>query len=134
MKFLCVMCDEAMKFVAAEGPEEGSLSVIFRCPRCSHKVALLTNPWETQLVRSLGVVIGGRTVSPESLELVRTTLADSKLLWTEEAEQRLERVPEFARPRARHSIERYAREHGYREITMHVVDEARKAIEIPGIT
>ncbi len=125
MKFLCVACDEAMKYAEAQGPEAGSLSVVFHCPHCGYRVALLTNPWETQLVRSLGVVIGGRTVPSEPLELVRTTLADSKLLWTAEAEERLERVPEFARAMARQSIERYAREQGYHEITPHVMDEAR---------
>ncbi|MFQ5794650.1 MAG: PCP reductase family protein [Candidatus Bipolaricaulia bacterium] len=125
MKFLCVECDEAMKFVEAEGPEEGSLSVLFRCSRCGQTVALLTNPWETQLVRSLGVVIGGQTVPPEPLQLVRTSLVDSKLLWTEEAEECLKRVPEFARSMARRSIERYARERDYWEITPEVMDEAR---------
>ncbi|MBI2310963.1 MAG: PCP reductase family protein [Betaproteobacteria bacterium] len=114
-----------MKFTQAEGPREGSLSVLFHCPRCGHRVALLTNPWETQLVRSLGVAIGGRAVAPEPLELIRTTLATGVVLWTEEAQSRLERVPEIARPLARGSIERYARERGYREITPQVMDEAR---------
>src|SRR3989304_5133889 len=60
MKFLCVACDEAMKSVPASGAAHGdSLTVVFRCPRCEHRVALLTNPGETQLAHSLGGAIGG---------------------------------------------------------------------------
>ena len=60
MKFLCLDCDEPMKLARTEGPDEGSLSVTFRCPECGFRVAMLTNPFETQLVRSLGVKVGGR--------------------------------------------------------------------------
>lgn len=128
MKILCGACDEAMKFAQAEGPCEGSLSLRFHCPRCGQRVALLTNPWETQLVRSLGVAIGGRAAAPEPLELIRATLAGGVLLWTAEAQSRLERVPEIARPLAQGSIERYARAQGYREITPQVMDEARASL------
>src|SRR5438309_7136402 len=62
MKFLCLDCDQPMKLHSTEGPEEGSLSVTFRCPECGFRVAMLTNPFETQMVRSLGVKVGGRTV------------------------------------------------------------------------
>ncbi|HLC43424.1 MAG TPA: hypothetical protein VJO34_17595 [Methylomirabilota bacterium] len=62
MKFLCVSCDEPMKFSGSEGPDEGSLSVTFGCPNCGYQVAMLTNPFETQMVRSLGVKIGGRAL------------------------------------------------------------------------
>jgi hypothetical protein len=126
MKFLCVGCDEAMKFVetGAATPAD-ALTAVFRCPRCGARTALLTNPWETQLVRSLGVALGGRAAPHEPLELVRERLVESRPLWTAEAEQRLERIPEFVRPMARDSIERHARECGCREITCEVMDEAR---------
>ncbi len=61
MKFLCIACDEAMRLQSTAGPDEGSLTVTFACPACGHRIALLTNPWETQLVRTLGVKVGGRT-------------------------------------------------------------------------
>lgn len=131
MKFLCVTCDEAMKLVeATDTPHGDSLSVFFRCPRCEHGVALLTNPWETQLMRSLGVAIGGRTAPSQPLEFVRATLAQARPLWTEEAERRLQRVPEFVRPMVRESIEHYAQERGYREVTFEVMDQARAKIGI----
>jgi DNA-directed RNA polymerase subunit RPC12/RpoP len=78
MKFLCLDCDEPMKLHSTEGPDEGSLAVTFRCPECGFRVAMLTNPFETQMVRSLGVKVGGRTVPPEPFEHVRSTMAGAR--------------------------------------------------------
>jgi DNA-directed RNA polymerase subunit RPC12/RpoP len=64
MKFLCVACDQAMRLQAAAGPDEGSLTVTFACPACGHRIAMLTNPWETQLVRTLGGEVGGGGAAP----------------------------------------------------------------------
>ena len=58
MKFLCVPCDSPMKLQSVGPPEGGSLSVIYSCPECGYEMAMLTNPFETQLVSSLGVRIG----------------------------------------------------------------------------
>ena len=58
MKFLCIECDEPMKLVKTAPPERGSLSVVYSCPSCARQIAMLTNPFETQLVQSLGVKIG----------------------------------------------------------------------------
>ncbi len=136
MKYLCIECDEAMEFVEADGPEEGSLSVTFICPKCQRSIALLTNPQETELVRALGVKLGGRTVPHEPFEQIRTTLVSKReglllpegneVIWTQEAEKRLAKVPDFVRPRAKKVIEEYARERGYREITTEIVEEARE--------
>ncbi len=170
MKFLCVPCDEPMRLEGTEGPEEGSLAVVFACPRCPNKVAMLTNPWETQLVRALDVRVGDPGASRAPMQFVRTTLTkkredlegggaaaqvespgmegqpgslafgqsgatchgagspDCRLPWSPEAEQRLQRVPEFIRPMARQGIERFAAERGYLRITEEVMDEARDAL------
>lgn len=126
MKFLCVACDEAMKLDrGGEVPGGDTLTAVFRCPRCGARTALLANPLETQLMRSLGVALGGRIAPHEPLEMVRERLRETRLLWTEDAEQRLARVPEFVRPIVRESIERHARERGRREVTCEVMDEAR---------
>ena len=61
MKFLCVPCDSPMKLNAVGPPEGGSLSVVYSCPECGYEMAMLTNPFETQLVQSLGVRIGPDT-------------------------------------------------------------------------
>ncbi len=58
MKFLCVPCDTPMKLQAVAPPDRGSLSVVYSCPECGYEMAMLTNPYETQLVQSLGVRVG----------------------------------------------------------------------------
>ena len=58
MKFLCVLCDQAMKLVEMAPPDRGALAIVYECPECAHRVAMLTNPLETQVVTSLGVQIG----------------------------------------------------------------------------
>ena len=78
MKFLCLDCDAPMKLHSTEGPDEGSLAVTFRCPECGFRVAMLTNPFETQMVRSLGVKVGGGTSVAAPFEHVRTMMANPR--------------------------------------------------------
>lgn len=75
MKFLCVACDEAMKLKETKGPTNGSMTVVFECRSCGWQAAMLTNVMETQMVRSLGVKIGGRSAPAEPMESVRSALA-----------------------------------------------------------
>src|SRR3989442_12027731 len=67
-----------MKLRSTEGPDEGSVSVTFRCPECGFRVAMLTNPFETQMVKSLGVKVGGGTAQPAPFEHVRTMMANPR--------------------------------------------------------
>jgi len=78
MKFLCLDCDEPMKLHTTEGPVDDSLTVVFRCPECGFRVAMLTNPFETQMVKSLGVKVGGRTVPAEPYEHLRASMATAR--------------------------------------------------------
>jgi hypothetical protein len=78
MKFLCIACDEGMRLAATSGPDEGSLTVTFACPTCGHRVAMLTNPWETQLVRTLGVKVGGQAAPAAPFSEVRAALAHQR--------------------------------------------------------
>ncbi len=141
MKFLCVPCDEPMQVVESGSPDEtGSLRVLFRCPRCDHTTAMLTNAGETQLVRSLGVRIGGKPVdSAGRLENLRAGLTrirtdalqteeEAEPVWTPAALQRLNATPSFVRPMIRQAYTDYARQHGLREITPEVMDAARQAL------
>jgi hypothetical protein len=57
MKFLCVPCDQPMKLTSVKPPDRGSLSVVYSCAACGYEMAMLTNPYETQVVSSLGVKI-----------------------------------------------------------------------------
>lgn len=86
MKFLCVACDAPMKLEKTAAAVEGSLSVIFACENCATRIALLTNPWETQLVRALDVQIGGRSDAPGPWEFVRTMLSAGREGAVEKAE------------------------------------------------
>ena len=156
MKFVCTECDEPMQF-AQKGAldDDGSMSATFRCPSCEWGVTLLINPQETQMVRSLGVKIGGSTVPAQPMEMLQTHLArpsesvtdastaagsacpfsamvqdafnaaQGDLRWSVEAEQRLERAPSFVRAMIRRGIKEFAREQGYAEVTPQVMDEAR---------
>jgi hypothetical protein len=76
MKFVCLNCETYMNFEKVEKPAEGSLGVFFGCPSCGAKFSMVTNPGETQMVSSLGVQLGGRTVAAEPFEMTRGTLKE----------------------------------------------------------
>ncbi len=79
MKFVCLTCETYMSFEKVEKPAEGSLGVFFGCPSCGAKFSMVTNPGETQMVSSLGVQLGGRTVAAEPFEMTRGTLKEEAL-------------------------------------------------------
>ena len=74
MKFVCLNCETYMNFEKVEKPGEGTLGVFFGCPSCNAKFSMVTNPGETQMVSSLGVTLGGRTVEAEPFEMTKGTL------------------------------------------------------------
>jgi Proto-chlorophyllide reductase 57 kD subunit len=132
MKFLCVLCDQPMKLMEVAPPDRGALSVVYECPECAHRIAMLTNPLETQMVTSLGVEIGPQGERTEAkcpfsgmIQGAATETPANGLPWNGKALERLEKVPEFVRPMARAGIERYARENGFAEIDEQVLDRAK---------
>lgn len=163
MKFLCVECDEPMKLKDTKGPDDGSMTVVFNCPKCERQIAMLTNQMETQMVRSLDVKLGAGSIQAEPMETIRSSLAQKhddvltssihshqeedqiesgskcpfsgavadafeisgEIVWTQEAEERLGRIPPFARSMAKQGIEQHARERGYKEISDAVMEEVR---------
>lgn len=151
MKFLCVECDRQMSFEERRLPGDGTLAATFKCPACGRTVAMLTNPMETQLVSSLGVEIGGRTVPAQPLETVRKMVATGREdafddgggradgqtgnvpSWTADAQQRLARVPSFVRGMVKKIYADYARERGIQEITPAVMDTARAELGLEGM-
>ena len=74
MKFLCIDCDEQMTYEDRQEPGDGTFTASYVCPGCGRRMAMLANPMETQLVGSLGVKVGGRTLDQQPMELVRQTL------------------------------------------------------------
>lgn len=151
MKFLCVECDRQMTFEERQLPGDGTLAAAFRCPGCGRAVALLTNPMETQLVASLGVKIGGRTVDEQPLETVRGMVATGRddafqdgtgeagpgkgppPAWSPEAQERLAHVPSFVRGMVKRIYLDYARERGIAQITPAVMDRARTELGLEGM-
>jgi hypothetical protein len=158
LKFLCVDCDRPMSFTERELPGDGTLAAVFTCPACSRSVAMLTNPMETQLVASLGVKIGGRTLPEQPFELTRSAVAEGRddafadrsdgpaapgaalapagggpPAWDDAARERLERVPAFVRGMVRRIYTDYALEHGIARITTSVMDDARRDLGLEGM-
>jgi Proto-chlorophyllide reductase 57 kD subunit len=149
MKFLCIECDRQMTFEERELPGDGTLAVSFSCPACGRRVGMLTNPFETQLVSSLGVVIGGRTVPEQPMEMVRSTVTTGKdtafgespahepsgtgVKWSADAQERLARVPNFVRGMVKRIYAEYARDHGIVEITPALMDTARTELGLEGM-
>jgi proto-chlorophyllide reductase subunit len=148
VKFLCVECDRQMAFEERRLPGDGTLAAAFKCPACGRVVAMLTNPMETQLVASLGVVIGGRTVEAPPLETVRGMVAtgrddafaddggrktENAPRWSPDAQERLARVPTFVRGMVKRIYADYARERGIGEITTAVMDTARAELGLEGM-
>ncbi len=135
MKFLCVSCDEAMKLTLAKPPDRGSLTIVYRCPGCAHEIAMLTNPYETQVVSSLGVQVGpegeAKCPFPGMMQEMGASLDGSSgsFPWTPEASERLANIPEFARPMAKTGIEKFAKDRGLAQIDAQVLEQARDFFE-----
>ena len=147
MKFLCIECDRQMGFAQRELPGDGTLAAVFTCPACSRSVAMLTNPMETQLVASLGVQIGGRTVPEQPFELTRSTVEGGRAeafadapasvggrpVWDDAARERLSRVPSFVRGMVQRIYADYAAERQIAVITTEVMDTARRELGLEGM-
>lgn len=133
MKFLCVECDQQMAFAERHVPGDGTLAATFKCPQCGRVVAMLTNPMETQLVSSLGVEIGGRTVPAEAFETVGKIAMAGGPAWSSGAQERLARVPSFVRGMVKKIYGDYAKERGITEITPAVMDTARAELGLEGM-
>lgn len=121
MKFQCVPCGSSMKLDHTEKREHGAISLIYACADCGYEMAMVTNPYETQLVASLGADLGdgiAQTLGGEEA-------AATKFPWTAEAEARLAGAPDFVKPVVCAAIERFARENGYAEVNEKVIDEAK---------
>jgi hypothetical protein len=149
VKFLCVECDRQMGFAERELPGDGTLAAVFTCPACRRSVAMLTNPMETQLVASLGVQIGGRSVPKQPFELTRSAVAGGRSdafadappagggaarpTWDDAAKERLSRVPSFVRGMVQRIYADYAAERGIAVITTDVMDTARRELGLEGM-
>lgn len=151
MKFLCVDCDRQMAFEERTVPGDGTLAAVFTCPSCGRRTAMLANPMETQLVSSLGVKVGGRTVPDANFEGIRTGVTAGRedafapdhetasaaqpgpVRWNVDAVERLGHVPSFVRGMVKKIYNEYARERGIEEMTPEVMDRARSDLGLEGM-
>ncbi len=148
MKFLCVPCDEVMAFAERQLPGDGTITAVFTCPGCEREMAMLTNPMETQLISTLGVEIGGRTVPAQPMQQTRLALESPRedafdagedpppqgpVTWSAEATARLEGVPRFVRGMVKRIYGEYAMEHKIGVITPDVMDRARSDLGMEGM-
>ena len=152
MKFLCLACDTVMAFAERQLPGDGTMAAVCTCADCGREVAMLTNPMETQLVSSLGIRVGGRTVPEQPMELLRGNLASGgdafvddagaepdpatrtlRVTWDADASDRLARVPSFVRGMVKRIYSDYARERGIALITPDVMDRARTDLGLEGM-
>lgn len=142
MKFLCIPCDVKME-VQTEGimPEEkANLAMKFKCKKCGHSIAMLTNKFETEFVSKIGVELGGATdMGKAPMAAVGSSLAQAReelqktnpeddLIWTEEALERIKRVPFFVRGMARKTVINFAVEKGATTIDAKLMDEVREKV------
>lgn len=145
MKFLCIRCDAVMTYAERQLPGDGTLAAVFACDSCGHEIAMLANPMETQLVSSLGVKIGGRTVPAQPLEGVRTGLdgaredafdvpaRPARVQWEDAAVERLARVPSFVRGMVKRIYTDWARDNGVDVMTVEQMDRARSELGLEGM-
>ena len=149
MKFLCIGCDAVMEYVERRLPGDGTMAVVYACPSCGRETAMLANPMETRLVSGLGIEVGGRSVPPEPLELVRSSvegLAErvdgvgeaapprpARVRWSDDARERLMAVPSFVRGMVKRIYGEYAAERGIEEITPEIMDRARSELGLEGM-
>ena len=146
MKFICQSDNTVMEFVENVPSESGgSMSIQFQCPTCGRGIAMVTNPGETQMVRSLGVTIGHEALAaaPEPMSLIRSALTgqtpplaasgEAEPVWSAAALKRLAAAPAFVQGMIRRLYSDYARQKGYTEITPAVMNEARDALGMSGM-
>ena len=145
MKFVCRSDNTVMEFVETVASENGgSMSIAFQCPTCGRGIAMVTNPGETQVVRSLGVTIGHEalTSTSEPMSMIRSALAEptppmssagQEPIWTDVALKRLAVAPAFVQGMIRRLYTDYARQKGYTEVTPAVMTEARDALGMTGM-
>ncbi len=143
MKFLCIPCDEQMA-TQADGimpKEKNSITLKFKCKKCGHMIAMLTNKFETEFVSKLGVEAGGpsehadtpfgmmgATLAKGKEELKNAAPAEEDFEWTQEAKDRIQKVPFFVRGMAKRTVLSFAKDRGIKVIDGALMDEVRDKV------
>ncbi len=139
MKFRCEECQTTMEFVSNDTDQgSGVMAIQYSCPDCGHRISMVTNPGETQMVSSLGVTIGHESLSEGAagpMAQIRRSLdagvawtddpGSPDPVWTEAAEKRLAAAPTFVQAMVRRLYTDWAKRNGYPEVSPAVMSKAR---------
>ena len=68
------------------------------------------------MVAEMGLTSGGKQAGGA---------ATSEFTWTADAKEKLDRLPTFVKPMVQSSVEAFARKHGYKTITLQVMDDSK---------
>ena len=68
------------------------------------------------MVSEMGLTSGGKP---------QNGTGASEFTWTPDATEKLERLPSFVKPMVQSSVEAFARKHGYKTITLQVMDDSK---------
>ena len=104
-------------------------------------IAMLTNKFETEFVNKLGVEAGGpsehadtpfgmmgATLAKGKEELKQAAPAEGDFEWTQEAKDRIQKVPFFVRGMAKKTVLNFARDKGLKVIDGALMDEVRDKV------
>ena len=70
------------------------------------------------MVAEMGLTAGGKPGNG-------TSSGSSEFTWTADAKEKLDRLPAFVKPMVQGSVETYARKHGFKTITLQVMDDSK---------
>jgi len=121
--------------------EAKNITLKFKCKKCGHMIAMLTNRFETEFVSKLGVEAGGKSAladTPMAMvgsqlaqgkeELKQAVSAEDSIEWTQEAQDRIQKVPFFVRGMAKKTVLSFAKERGVKVIDGALMDEVREKV------
>jgi len=104
-------------------------------------IAMLTNKFETEFVSKIGVEAGGKSdladtplamvgssLSEGKEELKQSAASEDSIEWTQEAQDRIQKVPFFVRGMAKKTVLSFAKERGVKVIDGALMDEVREKV------
>jgi hypothetical protein len=117
-----------MGLTSSGKPQNGGASDLTWTPDAKEKLDRLPSFVKPMVQGSVEAYARKHGYKSVTLQVMDDSKNDSPngLTWTEDAERRLENIPDFIRPMARREIERIAKERGMATITAQVMDEAKE--------
>jgi len=70
------------------------------------------------MVAEMGLTTGGKPGNG-------TSASPSDFTWSADAKEKLDRLPSFVKPMVQSSVEAYARKHGFKTVTLQVMDDSK---------